>query len=471
MRMRKLGKGQSIVFYISEEIQNKILSTTISTDPRTLNVSDVLIWSIHETYKDLRASVPLWATQGSRFERQKHIWETARTEDSYEITEDLAKNFLEDEAVSLDTRYRPRGGEEAGDVIPHTIASSRRKELLDRCAKFDCHKFGSATMQEEQERELSPEIEQERQIERPPKAKPLEHEMHKDVAAFVASGVIPKNSPAFLPAFQTLKRTSAAAFFELTKFPSELMVTKDFARTVEMATNESGVDTFQRPVQWILTSTSKSNMKDMVIISPFEAQKLKQRDGGPVQMRVNLHLYAPRHSPSFRPLDKLDLYTIGAAQLDAVAAVPPELRIQLNLFAGQLYFDSQDEYISACDYLCLASSMLHEDDEPGSPEIRVQADGFVVYSAAKNGSKEQKSGREGGEGRVQPSGLENQEDPEHSTVLAGRRFTASPVLFLRTHFTNVRHDFINIDRTHWGRVLSGELLGESDFVQLVAEVE
>lgn len=71
--MRKLGKGQSVVFCIPEEIQSKIYTVTGNPNDAGINVSDVLMWAISETYADLRRSMPLWAMQGARFERQKAI--------------------------------------------------------------------------------------------------------------------------------------------------------------------------------------------------------------------------------------------------------------------------------------------------------------------------------------------------------------------------------------------------------------
>ncbi|KAG4442172.1 hypothetical protein IFR05_002330 [Cadophora sp. M221] len=54
-------------------------------------------------------------------------------------------------------------------VITLTCLSYYYGRLLkDECEEFEVLAFGSAILQEEQERELAPEIEQERQVERPP---------------------------------------------------------------------------------------------------------------------------------------------------------------------------------------------------------------------------------------------------------------------------------------------------------------
>lgn len=416
--MRKLGKGQSVVFCVPGEIQTKILAAADKANDTAIDVSDVLIWSIHETHMDLRRCMPLWAAQGVRFERQKQIWKESRSEIGISMSKEQAERFLEHEALSLDIRYRPHGNEEAANILRESEASPQLNEILERCKKFDSLHFASATLQEEQERELSPEVEQERQVERPPPAKPELHNLHEDVWAFVQSAAISPKSSAFLPAFQALSTTSAAAHLDTTQFPRDLLVTLDFARTVEMPNKKPCADAYQRPVQWILTSTASDHtVRHMVIISPFEAQELM-----PVIKKsaaVFLHLYAPRTNLAFRPLDNLKLYT--APQLPRHWRLPSHLPLQLNLFCGQLYLGSFDEYKRACDFLCLAW-------HPSKDGVEVEADGFII-------SKGERSAH----------------------------FDSSPTKFLKVLFTKIRRNCEGIDKTHWGKVLGGELLRDSDF--------
>jgi uncharacterized protein YndB with AHSA1/START domain len=81
-----------------------------------------------------------------------------------------------------------------------------------------------------------------------------------------------------MPAFSALKNTSAAKFLDVSEFGAGLMVTTDFAKTVEMPKKLSVSDSYQRPVQWVLTSfTSNSGrrtVEHVIIISPFEANQL-----------------------------------------------------------------------------------------------------------------------------------------------------------------------------------------------------
>lgn len=454
MRMRKLGYGQSLVFYINEEIQGRILAT-VSISSASIGLADVMIWSMHETHRDLRASMPLWAAQGARFELQALIWQEASQGDTYELPEDQARRFLEVEAVSLDKRYNPRhhAAGDVGERLSHLDLNETDNpcltQIVDRCSRFDCLTSGSirASLHEEQERELSPEIEQEREVQRPPPAEPLKHEIHPDVRTFIRTGTVPSGSAAFVPAFRVLKDTTVAALFDVDRFPSDLLVTRDFARTVKLPRphgDGTALDAFQRPVQWVLTSTkSGTTAAHIVVLSPFEAQNLMPvLRSGPPASKVELHLYAPRSSLAFWSLDGLDLYTVPAARHKAV--LPHPLRLQLNLFAGQLYMDCFGDYKMACDYLCLA---WQKPSSPSSIPLIIRADGFI----APLGEEEQIATE------VHRGGQDEEK------VIPQRLFFHSPTQFLRVYLTKIRHDCEPIDRTHWGRLLVGEQLGDSDF--------
>ena len=50
MRMRKLGKGQSFVFCVPEQIRLKIIEFTRKNENTVLEVADVISWAISETF-------------------------------------------------------------------------------------------------------------------------------------------------------------------------------------------------------------------------------------------------------------------------------------------------------------------------------------------------------------------------------------------------------------------------------------
>lgn len=417
--MRKLGKGQSVVFCVPTEIKTKILERTSRPDDAALGVADVLSWAISETCTDLQRSIPLWAAQGRRFEDQSRLWDAARSQGELGLSKEQAETFLEQEAQTLDDRYRPHLASEAPQLAVWDEENENINQILHRCHKFENRSFNSAVLQEEQERELSPEIEQERQIERPAPAEPEMHQLHKELEYFVRSGKLIANSQAFLSAFESFRSSSAAAQLDLSEFPGGLLVTADFARTVRPLGRAYVSDAYQRPVQWILTSTENGysdKVEHMVVISPFEAQELLPSIKR--YQKVTLHIYAPRANLGVRPLDALDLFTEGKPFKPY--SVPRSLIIQLNVFAGQLYLDSFEEYAELCDFLGLAWRAAEEG-------LVVEADGFIKSTGMTRG------------------------------------FRHSPVGFLKTLMTKIRRNCEGIEKTHIGKILHGSLLEEADF--------
>ncbi|RDW87962.1 hypothetical protein BP5796_03656 [Coleophoma crateriformis] len=414
MRMRKLGKGQSLVFCIPDEIRNKILQLKEIVDRSLIEVSDVLSWCISETFVDHRRSMPLWAMQGHRFISQRKVWEAAHRNDCIVLSNEMAKQFLEEESHSLNHRYRPGTTEEK--QFNKAVQDKNVARILQRCREFNISNTKSAALEEEQERELSPEIEEEQEVEKPARAQALKHSLHKDLISIVATGKIVEHSQALLPAFKTLLDTTAAECFDTSQFPGDLLVTADFSRTVRAIGGRYVSDSYLRPVQWILTCTNNSGGMILIIISPFEAQKLLP--GVRKFKKVSLHIYLPRPNLQFRPLDSLDLFTEGGSF--RLSTLPQQVSIQLNLFAGQLYLSTFEEYTAICDFLGLAW-------QPQEHGIEVSSDGFII--------------------RSNPSS-----------------FATSPVKFLYVFMTKIRRNCDSIEKTHIGRILNGTLLEETDFV-------
>lgn len=142
-----------------------------------------------------------------------------------------------------------------------------------------------------------------------------DHQLHPDLMKLARTGVI-IISPAFEPAFQALKSTSAAEHCDLTQCPKHLLVTKDFMRTVKASAGSSKPsfvsDSYQRPVYWILSVTDQAHpnvVKHLIILSPYEANQLHSMIIK--HKKVTLHLFSPRFNESFAPLGNLKLFSVG----------------------------------------------------------------------------------------------------------------------------------------------------------------
>ena len=144
MRLRKLGKGQSVVFMAPEEICTKIHERTKKQSDALITVTDVLCWSIGETWLDLSRSMPLWAVQGHRYESHKYLLDGADT------TLSQAQEFLEDEAQSIEDRYKAVAND-ATQFAGWDLDNPVIEQLRARCIEFGAMGLSSATLQEEQE--------------------------------------------------------------------------------------------------------------------------------------------------------------------------------------------------------------------------------------------------------------------------------------------------------------------------------
>jgi hypothetical protein len=158
----------------------------------------------------------------------------------------------------------------------------------------------------------------------------------------------------------------ANALDSTTEWSPSPLATEDFTTTI-LGSERKGLTDYLRPVNWILSSGSGKD-STVVVISPYEANELlpiiRERN------KVRLHVYAPRVTSSMRSFSDLTFHTIPDSGSPAEPwSAPTHIRTELNLFAGQLYFDSREEYERVC--VLLALTMAH----PGAEYCEI--DGFV----------------------------------------------------------------------------------------------
>ena len=341
------------------------------------------------------------------------------------MTTEHASLFLEDEARTLERRYRPCRSDHKSMVFPETPSESCTDHIAERCQKFDISQDLQNMLEEEQEKELSPEMQEERQIERPPHAKPAKHKLHPDVIKFVSDGVLTKDSKGYMLAFSSLCNISDATSFDVQQLvgDGQVLVTMDFTRTISTA-NTTGPfvsDAYLRSVQWILTLTRPSvhcPARPALIISPFEAQCLM-----PLLRKSSaaiLHIYKPHWNILQPALNRLDFFCYPPS--GATRKPSPSSMAQLDLFAGRTHFSQLDEYEDTCKFLGLTSSTTDR-------SLATLSDGFILDPTYRD--------------RVSPL------------------LQKSPVAFVKG-LTRIRTNYRDFAKTHIGKVLSGVLLTERD---------
>jgi len=365
--MRQLEKGHSVMFFAPGEVDRRIrdhMPNGLTSDCR-VRVLDVLRWAMQETCKDIRHHLPHWAQQGL----DHHKRYAASTE--YRSTEDLEvlKNaWLQRESRTLEEMYSVTASISNSPEINSIPSLNERIEQLGMTRAVD------ARMAEEQEREVDHEMEQEHHIERPSKVEPALHVIHQDTREFVREGSLRR---AFRHFPTLLTPIDMANILRLTNECSPSLATVDFITTI-LGSNDEGLTDYLRPVNWILSSGSGKH-STVVVISPYEANALL-----PVirkSNKVRLHIYTPRVTSSMRSFSDLAFHTIpdspNPTQSQSWSA-PAHIRTELNLFAGQLYFDNREEYKRVCRLLALWIA------HPGAE--RCEVDGFVPPRYRTGGS-------------------------------------------------------------------------------------
>jgi hypothetical protein len=214
-----------------------------------------------------------------------------------------------------------------------------------------------------------------------------------------------------------------------------LLATAEFFRSVE-ASEKANLTIYARPVRWIVSARAASGGKVLVAFSPYEVNELLPLIRA--SKRVHLHVYAPRVVQTMHSFSDLRFYVIPRLPL---GWSPPTvgMRSQLNVFAGQLYFEDYATYVELCAFLGI-SSPESERLYGSTSRIEKHSDGFIPRDRRKKTSDLERA-------------LESYNQ---------RSFGASPVHTLRQHIST-RRNGMEFVRTHIGQLLHGRHLKKDDF--------
>ncbi|KAH8792932.1 hypothetical protein DL96DRAFT_1828817 [Flagelloscypha sp. PMI_526] len=427
MRMRRLGEGQTLMFIAPKDIDFSIRRAVgkIQNPP---TVRDIVYWSMLETCKDIERNAPGWAHQGRDYLARSQAFDSFTGLDlsTPKRLKKLRKAWLQPETKSLEALYHPTHSENAASGILSVKSIRERLEFLGLEQKVLAQ-----NTDEEQEREVSHEVEVEREIERPQTFHYGHPRVHPDLCALVEHGLFDPDSPAFmlLSVYVGLHIASPQppAFLKTrTFFNNRLYVSTDFATTAKQRPSapvlENFPKDFMKPLQWIMTfyrSASGGRKQPVYLaVTPYEVNELLPaiRKSSFVQV----HLYVPRMTPS-QPYDSLRICSIPTSppHPDRV----PEM--QLYLFAGQLYPSCYSEYLVLCQYLGVDTQK----------EMRAQSDGFILPKD-----------RTGGKFTICP-------------------FASSPMLWFK-ELVGLRCKGQNFESSPIGKLLEGRVLEKAEFERL-----
>ena len=359
--MRKLGHGHSVMFFAPHEVDQRIRELVAKGNRIPITTPDVLHWAIHETWSDIHQQAPQWAQQGMSHQSRYDTW--TRFCENKATPEELADAWVQPELKSLEDMYMPCHS--LGTASKPSVKLPR--QIHDRCENIGVLSLREVRMDEEQEREVSREIQRERGIgTSESEITPAEHFLHPDVVRFVRTGVVPSPSyfRGFRHVFSNTITNSLATFVGQHPWSAHILATVDFCNTIEQKKSVQGQkDIYLRPVQWVLSG--KIHGKDaLVLLSPYETDQLMPEIR--LSKHVHLHLYIPRTTKHMKPADDLKLFTIP--HVPDNWNPPWELIDQLNIFAGQLYLRDYETYLRLCRFLRIDS----EDPKPVPTDAKIR---------------------------------------------------------------------------------------------------
>lgn len=423
MRMRKLAATQSVVFIAPPEVDQSIRAVNKAPSEEIGNFH-VLRWAMHQSCLVLKHQHALCTTKGLQHSRRRiaaahHVDDTGSVMDS----ETYLKTIRERESRTVSEMYgltQSHGKELPFEPSQKELDDEIMANQLIEWQRIDTADAKDSGVSEEQEREVLHEVEEVREIQRPGEVVPATPKASNYLWNLIRDGTLPSgSSDEILPAFELLNKTRLAPFYSKAVWPAQIYATADFIRTIQPQGN-SPQDDFLRPVQWVLHA---KRINGPIIISPHEADILLAsiRES----KRATLFLYQARVTKSMGSFDNTNVYKIP--EKDNGVTLSQEQVAILNLFAGQLYFNTFDDYKGLCTLIGLW------DGERELPIRRkVANDNWVAPACRKaNGWNE-------------------------------CTFISSPVQHIKT-FINMRRLGIEWSHTHMGRSLAGRILSRQDF--------
>jgi len=178
-------------------------------------------------------------------------------------------------------------------------------------------------------------------------------------------------------------------------------------------------------MNWIVSGGTRGRYGNalpvLVALSQFEVNELlpiiRQNE------KLRLHLYSPRLTQEMHIFDDLAYHCVPSLPISPPSQVNPQYTLELNIFAGQLFFSTYDAYLRFCDFFAV---MTNGTDKSVNCEI---------------------------DGWVRPSNRVGQ--------MAESPFSENPLLLLK-ELMGARRKGMNYDSTHIGKILRARRLNSGD---------
>jgi hypothetical protein len=306
----------------------------------TANISKILKWALLNTAKRIVELMPYTIGQTvSAIHKadafSKHFYNVSNICD--EDLEELVNACTQAEVLELEEMY----GHQRGMKKLETVALERlrlvreshlAKILVDRVQDIaPLAKVYCTFLEEEQEKELEYELDEERQVERPPPATPRRSEFSPELHAYASFNYVEPclRNYGDMRYLEKMGFKGFSEFFKETSYASKIgdqlgtstvLVTTDFIYSVEEKCEK---DFYLKRFRWILRMPCEGDFSAAILISNFEAENLFRNKTG---NRKIVDLLARLHS--FVPVVKR-----GQTVHEQLGGLEP---LELNVFGGSI---------------------------------------------------------------------------------------------------------------------------------------
>ncbi|CAL8134228.1 unnamed protein product [Orchesella dallaii] len=412
MRMRKLGNGQSVQFYLSHEADIKIRKMRSGNHNDSLSVLDILEW-VRENSKEFEEEGLVYWAANARNYAQKLAADVYYDMSSKDPRAGgiLAKQCEDPEVFSIQALYgQYKKKELIVDVIPYWFSSVERKlkmdagilelptqiqDIMERYRNIVLQKCKSripnksllySMLDEEQEKELEPEQEEEAEFQRTPREQALKPQLSRYVEHYITvGGCIPSKYPGTMSLPFMFKNTSCWELIEkqVGGWGSTLFVTEDFINVIR-SHGSSMQDSFLRPITYITSWQSNEDQQQcLLILSPFEVNEMMPLFHSNAA-KVTLHMFAGRYMEDQDILvnkSRLQLPHLrrGMLELDENVLSP------ILIAAGNLFYASMKEQKAFAGFLGLCLRPWGKEEEKAFKDRLITSTGFVLPNISKEG--------------------------------------------------------------------------------------
>lgn len=245
MRLRQLGTTQSIAFFAPPEVHQSILDVCQNMDGKPLdgtriNSSHVVYWLLEQTCRANEHLQNLYLGQGLDFCRRTDAeWKYANALTKKDSRTAYVRVIQQPERQTLEQLYgvttnaQPDVPAEAPSAELRTFVQelNRQKQAANGGRNFV---HGSALEEVEQEREVEFQVEQVRQVEKQIHYNALTFPgLHRAIFRFANNGNL-SGGLGYEHVFDALSRTSIGQKYNVRRTSSQLFVSVEFMRTVEL---------------------------------------------------------------------------------------------------------------------------------------------------------------------------------------------------------------------------------------------